>query len=204
MYCHGPPRGNEPTFVRAEAWVSGWKDLPGEAAERELLRRYLAAFGPATPADFAWWTGMLRSEAERLWAGLGSEIAPVSLESRTAGILVKDLPALLDRDEPVFPARLLPYFDSFLLGHGDRGRLVPPRHYGKVYRPQGWVSPVVLIDGQVAGVWAHARRGGRLAVSVTGFGGPVRRARRDLAAEAHDLARFLGADRSALSLGSPR
>ncbi len=204
VYCHGPPRGNEPTFVRAEAWVSGWKDLPGEAAERELLRRYLAAFGPATPADFAWWTGMLRSEAERLWAGLGSEIAPVSLESRTAGILVKDLPALLDRDEPVFPARLLPYFDSFLLGHGDRGRLVPPRHYGKVYRPQGWVSPVVLIDGQVAGVWAHARRGGRLAVSVTGFGGPVRRARRDLAAEAHDLARFLGADRSALSLGSPR
>src|SRR5919109_2456872 len=53
VVCYGPYRGNEPTFVRADAWIPRWKDLSREEAEGRLLRKYLRAFGPATAADFA-------------------------------------------------------------------------------------------------------------------------------------------------------
>lgn len=45
VVCSGPSRGNEPTFVRADAWIPRWRDVPRTRAERELLRRYLRAFG---------------------------------------------------------------------------------------------------------------------------------------------------------------
>jgi hypothetical protein len=58
VVCYGPNRGNEPTFVRAEAWIPQWQDITREQAEDTLLRFYLRAFGPATAVDFAMWTGM--------------------------------------------------------------------------------------------------------------------------------------------------
>src|SRR5439155_7764 len=66
--------------------------------------------------------------------------------------------------------RLLPSFDAFLLGVKDKSHLVDPGHYKRVYRPQGWLSPVVLVDGRVGGVWSHERKGARLSVRVTPFG----------------------------------
>jgi hypothetical protein len=88
--------------------------------------------------------------------------------------------------------RLLPHFDSFLLGHRTRQHLVGPRDHIRVYRPQGWVAPVILVDGRVAGVWAHAREGGRLRIRVTGFGVLSRRVVAGIRGEADDLGRFLG------------
>src|SRR6266536_1213362 len=55
--------------------------------------------------------------------------------------------------------RLLPYFDSFLLGHKEREHLMAMEHRPKVYRPQGWIAPVVLGNGRGAAVWEHAREG---------------------------------------------
>ena len=63
VVCYGPQRGNEPTFVRADAWIPQWQDVPREQAEGVLLRRYLRAFGPATATDFALWTGISLTEA---------------------------------------------------------------------------------------------------------------------------------------------
>jgi Winged helix DNA-binding domain len=189
--CSGPASGQDPTFVRADIWIPGWRDVPAADAETALLRRYLRAFGPATPADFAGWTGMALRHAREIWAREEANMAPVSVDGWSAAVLSDDLPRLKTASDPP-PVRLLPYFDSFLLGHRRREHLVSARHHPRVYRAQGWITPVLLVDGRVAGVWAHAQDGSRLRVRVTGFGPVSRRVAAGIRDEADDLGRFLG------------
>ncbi|HEY3476614.1 MAG TPA: winged helix DNA-binding domain-containing protein [Anaerolineales bacterium] len=192
VVCYGPGRGNEPTFVRADAWIPGWQDVPQEQAEGLLLRRYLRAFGPATAADFALWTGITLTEARQIWAREQAELQPVDVEGWMATVLREDLDELAQASFERPLVRLLPYFDTFLLGHKERDHLLPAEHRPAVYRPQGWIAPVVLVDGRVAGVWEHAREGNRLRVKVTKFRSISRRIAAGIRDEAQDLGRFLG------------
>jgi hypothetical protein len=204
VVCYGPSRGSEPTFVRADAWVPRWQDLPQEQAEEKLLRMYLRAFGPATAADFALWSGITLTEARQIWARSvrdQADLAPVDLEGWPAAILRDDLDELAQArlERPL--VRLLPYFDTFLLGHKERDHLLAAEHRPQVYRPQGWIAPVVLVDGRVAGIWEHARKGDRLNVKVTKFGPMSRRITASIRQEAQDLARFLGAQAVDIQVG---
>ena len=65
-------------------------------------------------------------------------------------------------------------------------------HRLKVYRPQGWIVPVVLVDGRATAVWEHAREGNHLRVKVTKFGSISKRIAAGIREEARDLGRFLG------------
>lgn len=193
VVCYGPSRGGEPTFVRGDAWIPRWKDVPQEKAEGLLLRRYLRAFGPATATDFALWGGITLTEAREIWRREQDSLASVDVQGREAQILWKDLEALTQAalEHPL--VRLLPYFDTFLLGHKERDHLVPAKHRPLVYRPQGWIAPVVLVDGRVAAVWEHALEKNRLRLKVTRFGAISRPIAAGIREEAQDLARFLGA-----------
>ena len=194
VVCYGEQRNGEPTFVRADAWVPDYEDVPPEEAEDRLLRRYLEAFGPATVADFAVWTGMTLREAGSIWARAEDELARVDVEGEQ-GSMLRASRRELSRARVESPhVRLLPYFDSYLLGHRDRRHLVSDEHRHRVSRSQGWIAPVVLVDGRVAAVWKHARGRGVLEVEVT----PLERLARPVVAairtEAEELRRFLGAD----------
>jgi uncharacterized protein YcaQ len=190
----GPPRGNEGTYVRPDAWLRKWRDLEVPEAEAELLRRYLRTHGPATAADFAWWTYVTAADARTIWERSNEEFASVHVDGRTAWVLREDLP-VLERATIRRPnVRLLPFFDSFLLGHKEKGHLVAPKFYRRVYRPQGWLSPVVLVDGRVAGLWKHERKEGRLSVQIEPFGPLTSEVRDLIEMEAQDLGRFLEAE----------
>ena len=162
VVCYGPNRGNEPTFVRADAWIPHWKDMPREQAEEHLLQRYLRTFGPATVTDFALWSGVTLRDAQQIWTRKQSGFATVNVEGWRAEVLREDLDdlAMAGLKRPVI--RLLPYFDTFLLGHKERDHLVAIEHKPSVYRAQGWIAPVVLVNGRVAGVWEHVRSGDQL------------------------------------------
>jgi hypothetical protein len=192
VVCYGPNFGNEPTFVRADAWIPQWQDVPREQAEGILLRRYLRAFGPATATDFALWTGMSLTEAREIWAREQADFALVNVEGWAAAVLREDLDELSQAEFERPLIRLLPYFDSFLLGHKEREHLVAVKHRPKVYRAQGWIAPVVLVDGRAAAVWEHARERNRLRVKVAKFGSLSRRITARIQEEARDLGRFLG------------
>lgn len=194
VVCHGPRRGNQPTFVRADAWVENWRDVPRGRAEVALLHRYLHAFGPATVHDFAAWTGMRVSDAQAVWERSDMELVPVEVDGRVGWISAEDRMALLEAELARPSVRLLPYFDGYLLGHADRSAIVPPRRMGDVYRKQGWVAPVVLVNGRVEGTWSQERRGRRLHVRVAPFGRPTRAVHRAVEREADDLARFASYD----------
>ena len=89
--------------------------------------------------------------------------------------------------------RLLPYFDSYLLGHKEREHLVSVQCRPNIYRPQGWIAPVVLVDGRASAVWAQTRQGNRLNVKVSTFEPLSRRITASIHEETRDLGRFLTA-----------
>ena len=200
VVCYGPYRGSEPTFVRADAWIPDWKDVPREQAEELLLRKYLHAFGPATASDFAGWSGITTREAQAVWARPQSGIVSVNVEGWTAAVLEEDINKLVRAKfkEPV--VRLLPYFDTFLLGHKERNHLLAREHRPDVYRPQGWIAPVVLVNGRIAGVWEYIQEGDSLRVKVKKFEAISRSFAAGLQEEVQDLGRFLGSSDIALQV----
>lgn len=191
--CCGHGDGKEMTFVRPDAWIPGWRDVPISVAERELVRRYLRGFGPATPEDFSIWAAFPLRGARAIWTEMAGELAEVSVDGWRAWVLRKDMPALRTAriDGPV--VRLLPYFDSYLLGHRDKSHLIDAKHYRRVYRPAAWIAPAVLVDGRVAGTWNHEKGRGGIEVRIEAFGNVPRGVKEGIAAEAEDLGRFLEA-----------
>jgi len=115
----------------------------------------------------------------------------VDVEGWKASILQSDLKDLekAELDEPV--VRLLPYFDSFLLGHKSHRNIVDQGNHKKIYRNQGWVSPVLLVNGRAQGIWSHDQNKRILAVRVTPFSEISSGVSSRIKEEASDLGRFL-------------
>jgi Winged helix DNA-binding domain len=78
--------------------------------------------------------------------------------------------------------------------HEDREAVPPGALKGHVYRPQGWLSPVVLVDGRMEGVWRYERRGDRLSAGIEPFARQPDWVRRAAEEEAERLARFVGSE----------
>jgi len=204
LACFGPDNGEGSTFVRPDTWLPGFRDTSLEAAEDALLRRYLQSFGPATVADFSAWSVVALKRARAIWARVADELRPVRVDGREAWILRKDRSALERARFDGPTVRLLPYFDSFLMGHKERRHLVDAAHHKRIYRPAGWVYPTVLVDGSVAGEWAYERRGTRLRVRIRPHRSLGEEVKDGVRAEAEDIARFLGLSTSTVSFGKAR
>ncbi|MBB5966086.1 winged helix DNA-binding domain-containing protein [Planomonospora venezuelensis] len=148
-----PPRGVWGRSGRA-SWTTAasWLGPAGEPADVEsLVRRYLAAFGPASVKDVQVWSGLTR-----LRPVLGRMGLRVLRDSR--GRELFDLPdaVLPDPDTPA-PVRFLPEFDNLLLGHDDRTRVISDEDYRRGIVIGG--KPALLVDGFVHGTWAVSSAG---------------------------------------------
>ena len=120
------------------------------AARAELARRYLAGFGPATRADLADWSGLRVSD----FGDALEALEPLRRFRFEEGRELLDLPrAPLPPPETQAPVRFLPKWDSLLLGHTDRRRVLPDEYRKVVIGKNGDVAQTFLVDGIVAGTW---------------------------------------------------
>ena len=193
LICFAPSSGRNVRFARPQQWLPEWREPPPEEAARELVRRYLAAYGPAPREQFARWLGTpSAAQAERLIKGLGDEVVQVTLDGTPAWALAGDIDEIA-ASAPSGVVRLLPAFDHYVVAAPrDADAVLPAAQKARVYRPQGWLSPVVVVDGRIAGVWSHELRRDRLEVRVEPFARPKRAERAGVEAEAERLAAFLG------------
>ena len=190
LVCCGPPRGRETTFVRLDQWLGGVALPPESEAQQVLFRRYVRTYGPTTVRNFAYWAGIRVSEAATVRERLGDQV--VDAGEGIGLLLAEDAGTRLAEPLKSDHTRLLDSFDPYMLGHADKGHLVDSAHYKRVYRKAGWISPVVLVAGRVAGVWSSKRSGQRLRMTVATFHTVSSRTRKRIEAEANRLGRFRG------------
>ena len=156
---NGPVDGNRVTFTSPRTWVPGWAGLPGpEEAARVVIPAYLGAFGPASMETFDQWLirGASRKAALRGWfAGLVRDgvLAEVTVDGQTGYARAADV-AEIAAAEPLEGVRLLPAFDQYVLGPGTKDAMViAPGRRAAISRTAGWIAPVVVAGGRVAGTW---------------------------------------------------
>lgn len=164
LICFGPNEGRKVTFVRPEQWLAEWPPPPTEdEALREVFKRFVRAYGPSKPAEFARWFTILPGRAAALAKDMRSEFEEVDVEGELRLVLAgdSDLGA-----EPGPSVHLLPHFDCYLVGSHPRTELFPaPWHERGIPIGGGGNIPAVLVDGRVAGIW-EMRRQGELATIV--------------------------------------
>jgi hypothetical protein len=166
--------------------------LSKRSSPKQLLHSYLAAFGPASAADAATWSGLKSLGAEL--ATMGAELATFEDEK---GRTLYDLPDA-PRPEPEVPApvRLLPEFDNLVLAHADRTRLIAEQHKGRITTKNLRVRATFLVDGMVAGTWKLERKGKRATLRLEPFGRLGKADASELTAEAEGLLAFAEEDAS--------
>jgi hypothetical protein len=200
---HPPPsglwrRGGATPFVLAEDWLGVPIDV--EPDPGTLVRRYLAAFGPASVADLQAWSGVTRL----------AEVVPaldLAVLSDEDGRTLYDLPGMTypDPDTPA-PVRLLPEFDNLMVAYTDRTRVLTDE-YRKRVCVGAMVAATVLVDGTVRGTWKlrwDRVRGTETATLSIDLFERLSRADRDaVAAEAHRLLDFAAATSDARTVALP-
>src|SRR5580693_2118770 len=196
LICYGRGVGNAIVFIRTDHWLPKLKRERISATEAQctLLRKYLRAYGPATLTDFSHWAGIPMRELQRLPTLLEPELAEIPGDKKNRLLLREDVAALSGRPAANPSIRLLPNFDSYLLAHREKDHLLSAQHYKRVYRNQGWISPVVLIDGAIAGVWSHKLQGKKLLVDIEPFGKLSKAQRAGIEQEADSLALFFDSE----------
>ncbi|MFB7785168.1 winged helix DNA-binding domain-containing protein [Streptomyces vinaceus] len=187
--AQAPPRGLWRTKagvrnVLLSSWLGREIDPPSpdgsDPVGQALVRRYLAAYGPAASADLRAWCGL---------AGLPAAVAAVREELVSfrdeRGRELLDLPDAPrpDPDTPA-PVRFLPAFDNAILGYDDRSRIVDDAHRGLSVAGER----VVLVDGRVAATWTVGDDDTVLVTPLRRLSGADRTA---VAEQGRELASFL-------------
>jgi DNA glycosylase AlkZ-like len=189
--CYGEERGRDITLVRVDQWLPRFDKVPAPDARKFILRRYLGAYGPATLRDFGKWAGIAAAEAKAAGEALKDETMEVNADGKTALILRSDFDEIQKSKIEDHHVRLLPNFDVYLLAHTGKDHLVASQFYKRVFRSQGWISPVVLHNGRVIGLWSIERKGKRNALQLEPFENFTRAVRAGIEEEAASLNQFL-------------
>jgi hypothetical protein len=181
--------GTDAPYVAARHWIARGERPSEEDALETLVRRCLAAFGPATVADVAKFAGQvpprIRPTLERL--------TPKLLTFRDEeGRLLYDLPRAPRPDgDLAAPVRFLPRYDELLISYQHRDRVIAPAHRRAVYTKNAIVEAVFMVDGFAAGTWSLVRAKKEAVLRISAFARPALRDRVAIETEGEALLQFL-------------
>ena len=175
--------GSRAAYTAAESWLGAERteDL------RELLFRYLAAFGPATVMDFQTWSGMtgLKKMVEEFKGDLRAFRDEEDKE-------LLDLPnAPLPPPETPTPVRFVPEYDNLILSHSDRRRVIADEHRKKVFLSAARVRATILVNGFVRGTWKIEKSKGTAKLLIEPFEPLSEQIQEDLREEGERLLQFV-------------
>ncbi|MEY9858143.1 hypothetical protein ABH935_003756 [Catenulispora sp. GAS73] len=155
LICRGPDAArDEPTYVLLDDWLEPAALPDRETALTRLAERYFAAYGPATTADLAAWSGLPAADAKAAAVLVRDSLEEVEhdgqrlLLPRGAGAGAEATPM-----PPQNPHRLLARFDPYLLGHRSRDLILAPAFAKRVNAGGGMIAQTMLADGRIVGTW---------------------------------------------------
>lgn len=157
--ARGRPRGtwvsSQHEWSTLDAWLpGGLPALDTAAARAELVRRWLARFGPGTEADVVWWTGWTKGHVRAALGAVGA--VEVDLDGGVTGYVLADDTAAVKAPAPW--AALLPSLDPTAMGWQGREWYLGP-HRAPLFDYSGNIGPTVWVDGRIVGGWAQTKAG---------------------------------------------
>jgi winged helix DNA-binding protein len=188
LIVFGPSRGNRVTYVRTDEWLGALEGIDGQAALREVCRRFLQAYGPATHLEFARWFTTSSRAARELMQSLDLEEIEVD---GWRGWLPRGAQEASASTSRVGTALLMPQYDCYVVGGFPRDQLIPALAPAPLHRGTAAPFAVVLIDGVVGGVWERRVRGTRLDVRVDAFATLSSQQRREIERQAARIGEIL-------------
>lgn len=188
VVCSGPRRGNQFTYALLEERVGQSKQLTGDEALAELTRRYFASHGPATLADFVWWSGLTTNDARR-----GIALLDRDVERTQIGETVFWSSGFAPKRSRNIDAYLLPAYDEYNVAYKNRQVVFDQDSVSQI-TTWGALGPTVVVDGRITGIWKTTGNENSISIAVT----PSRSLRKQeklvIAKAAERYAAFLGSD----------
>lgn len=188
VVCNGAHRGAKNTYALFDERVPAQK-LPARAdALAELARRYFTSHGPATLADFQWWSGLRVADAR---AGLEAVQHQLISETMDGQVFwMADAPA--PKGTPASGLHLLPAFDEFLVSYKDRSASLDTSKQAQAITGNGIFKPVIVSGGRVRGVWRRELKKDTVAIETELFEALSDDEKNMFRAAATRFARFVG------------
>lgn len=194
VLCFGPRAGKQQTFVLFDDWIPGSRSLPREKALEELALRYFTGHGPATLADFAWWSGLKIIDARAGLESVKAQLIDDELDGTTYWRPPTPTPSLTRS------AFLLPGFDELLLGYKDRDATLDPQHAPRIVPGKnGMFLPTLVKGGRVVGTWKRLLKKSPAVVTAETFDPLSASEAGQFSALAKQYGRFIGVAEVAFS-----
>jgi len=184
--------GGSPAYALAGSWLGREPKERGTEDLRNLVYRYLAAFGPASVKDVQAWSGLVRLK-EPL-ADLKPDLRVYRDEDGNELLDLPDAPEPGQSVELPAPPRFVPEYDNLVLSHADRRRVISDEHRKGVFLSAARVRATFLVDGFVRGAWKTERKNDAATLVVEPFGPLDKKDRDALAEEGERLLRFVADD----------
>ena len=191
LICSGPRDGKQSTYALVDERVPSTKPISRDVALAELARRYFASRGPATPHDFAWWSGLTVSDARVGIESLGRDFSRETIDGQ---LFV--FPNASSKARAPLTHFLMPDYDEYGIAYKDRSALRP----SAVHSPRQSLSDSrtynrhIVLGAQIVGCWRRTEARDAIAVELVPFRPFTANERRSVISDAQRFAAFTGRD----------
>lgn len=199
ILCSGATIENKHTYALLEKLVPKPPSLVREEGLATLARRYFSSHAPATLQDFAWWSGLPARDARQALEMVKSEFVAENIGAQTYWFTTSLVPPTFDAEK----VYLLPAFDEFIISYKDRGASLPVEYQNKMISSNGIFRPVVVINGQVCGIWKRAFKKDRVSVEANLFKPPDAATRAKIEQAAREYGQFMQTEAETVILSNP-
>jgi hypothetical protein len=189
LICSGPREGRQFTYALLDERAPRARVLDREAGLAELTRRYFASRGPATAADFAYWSGLTLADAKTGIASLGPEFTHETIDGK-AHVFPVTGAKTGSRPHSTF---LMPDYDEYGMSYRDRSALrctLPPKQKAEVSELR--FARMIVVDGRIVGTWQRSLDANRVTIETDYMTSPSPSMRRKVTAAARRFSSFIG------------
>jgi hypothetical protein len=187
IICSGPLKEKKTTYSLLNERVPHKKNLIHDEALAELAKRYFASRCPATMEDFMWWSNLSITDARKATGYIKSEF---SLETTDTGTYL--IPDTFSGElSGAGDVHLLPAYDEFLLSYRDRSCSLAVVDNKKTVSDNGIFYPLIVVDGQVEGIWKRSVQKNKVYIDLNFFKRPDKHIRHLLEEKLNLFGKFL-------------
>jgi len=168
IVCSGATKGKKQTYALLEERVPKTQPLTKEEALVNLARKYFTSHCPATIQDFVWWSGLSVSDTKYALEMVKLDFISETIDSQTYWFS-NSLSIPKSDQEFVY---LLPAFDEFIISYKDRSASLPFENHNRTVSNNGIFRPVIVVNGQVIGIWKRTTKKDKVIVETELFKQP--------------------------------